>query len=568
MNPSLKDDTASESTAKDRLLLLLQTPHESTTTNTAMQPSNLLIQESRANDESSLLLLNVERKCCRICLDYDDEGHDNDPMIAPCLCKGSSEWVHRSCLDRWRTNEPDRAFAQCTECRYTYHLVASHILDHPSSSSSAASAAFSGHAPPQLPYASSFWNQPRMKFCFFVSRDVCTITLLMQFLIASLGYVIMVLDQSQNWDLTHLILNPNSECNTSTTSSNSDATFWCRHNEAAVYYLFGIIALLVIVGVVGSIIFCRNGCSFHGDNVVDSNTYEQFGDTTLQKDATTTLSTKATPYHTSIPVTSISDVERGMKLPSDSGTSYQQPPILHPNFLRHRRRTTEFYRRQRHRSSRDYHNYCDTCGATSSGNANSRTSSSSTWSDRYATTNHFCIYTNSCPCDDPHTSCCDDCTDNSNDGSDDCCCCCCDCPGHHASSASTASMDAHHCNCGDGDSPVAIILFILLVFFVIVAIIGLFLLLVIGVIVCQRIVQRHIFLLQKQTLVQEFQVADLSSLHEKHISTGSHMNLNIDSTGTTISTAQLIPSSDTLHPSDVQRLQKLGLLNVKYSSTL
>lgn len=92
--------------------------------------------------------------------------------------------------------------------------------------------------------------------------------------------------------------------------------------------------------------------------------------------------------------------------------------------------------------------------------------------------------------------------------------------------------------------------------------IGLFLLLVIGVIVCQRIVQRHIFLLQKQTLVQEFQVADLSTLHE----TNSALNTVEQSSDTFITnrfTDRLVLLPETLHPNDVRRLQKLGLLNVK-----
>jgi RING-variant domain len=541
MHPTLDFET--DSSANDRLLWL---PSESTTANATMQPTNVM-QECISKDESSLLLLN-ERKCCRICLDEEDEGNDNDdPMIAPCMCKGSSKWVHRSCLDSWRTNEPDRAFAQCTECRYSYHLVASHP-QHPSSS-----------AVSQLPAASSFWNQPRMKFCFFVSRDVCTVTLLMQLLIIGLGYIIMLFDKRQHWDLTHLVLNPNSSCYAAA-SSDTKTTFWCRHNEAAIYYLFGIIALLVIVGIIGSIIFCRNGCTFYAYDEVGSS-YEQIDDNTNKENVTMTTVTKAAPCNTSIPATNISDVERGMQQPSEVGVSYHQPPILQPNHMRRQRHSTEYYRRQRHRSSNSNHNCCEACGCLSSGNASSRTSSSSAWSDRCTTTNHFCIYTNSCPCDDP---CCDDCMHSSNGGgsnSDDCCCCC-NCPGlHHTSSASTTSMDVHNCNCGDGDSPLAIVLFILLVFFVIMAIIGLFLLLVIGVIVCQRIVQRHIFLLQKQTLVQEFQVADLSSLNEKCPICNNQQNN--DSIGTNNCKDQIVKLPDTLHPNDVHRLQKLGLLNLK-----
>jgi len=34
-----------------------------------------------------------EQRQCRFCLEEDGE------MIAPCLCKGSTKWVHRECLD-------------------------------------------------------------------------------------------------------------------------------------------------------------------------------------------------------------------------------------------------------------------------------------------------------------------------------------------------------------------------------------------------------------------------------------------------------------------------------------
>lgn len=104
-------------------------------------------------------------------------------------------------------------------------------------------------------------------------------------------------------------------------------------------------------------------------------------------------------------------------------------------------------------------------------------------------------------------------------------------------------------------------MFILLLFFVILAMIGLFLLLVIGVIVCQRIVQRHIFLLQKQTLVQEFQVADLSTLHETN--SAPNIEQSSDTFITNRFADRLVRLPETLHPNDVRRLQKLGLLNVE-----
>ena len=57
---------------------------------------------------------------CRICL--DDELRRCD-VIAPCSCAGSSKWVHRACLDQWRTTREDRAFSRCTECLADYELI-------------------------------------------------------------------------------------------------------------------------------------------------------------------------------------------------------------------------------------------------------------------------------------------------------------------------------------------------------------------------------------------------------------------------------------------------------------
>ena len=55
---------------------------------------------------------------CRICLETDDRSR----LIAPCSCAGSSRWVHRECLDRWRSTREDIAFSKCTECLTPYVL--------------------------------------------------------------------------------------------------------------------------------------------------------------------------------------------------------------------------------------------------------------------------------------------------------------------------------------------------------------------------------------------------------------------------------------------------------------
>uniref|UniRef100_A0A804NHY6 RING-CH-type domain-containing protein n=1 Tax=Zea mays TaxID=4577 RepID=A0A804NHY6_MAIZE len=42
--------------------------------------------------------------CCRICL--ESESEPGDVLISPCMCKGTQQFVHRSCLDHWRKELP------------------------------------------------------------------------------------------------------------------------------------------------------------------------------------------------------------------------------------------------------------------------------------------------------------------------------------------------------------------------------------------------------------------------------------------------------------------------------
>jgi hypothetical protein len=50
------------------------------------------------NEETHLVIQDLSQ--CRICL--DNEGDD---LIAPCRCKGTQKYVHRSCLDNWRSTK-------------------------------------------------------------------------------------------------------------------------------------------------------------------------------------------------------------------------------------------------------------------------------------------------------------------------------------------------------------------------------------------------------------------------------------------------------------------------------
>jgi hypothetical protein len=58
-----------------------------------------------------------ENRQCRYCL---DDGNQSD-IIKPCNCIGSSEWIHRACLNRWRASScaGDR-FNRCEICLTIY----------------------------------------------------------------------------------------------------------------------------------------------------------------------------------------------------------------------------------------------------------------------------------------------------------------------------------------------------------------------------------------------------------------------------------------------------------------
>jgi hypothetical protein len=55
---------------------------------------------------------------CRICF---EEETDYNPFINPCRCRGTSKYVHISCLNEWRNENIYRpAYDICMECRYRY----------------------------------------------------------------------------------------------------------------------------------------------------------------------------------------------------------------------------------------------------------------------------------------------------------------------------------------------------------------------------------------------------------------------------------------------------------------
>ncbi|MQL89122.1 hypothetical protein Taro_021698 [Colocasia esculenta] len=103
-------------------------------------------------------LVNSDQPQCRICL--DTEGED---LIAPCHCRGTQKYVHRSCLDNWRSTKEGFAFAHCTECRAVFLLRA--------------------NVPPDR-----WWL--RLKFQLLVIRDHAFIFIIVQLVVAFLGMLV------------------------------------------------------------------------------------------------------------------------------------------------------------------------------------------------------------------------------------------------------------------------------------------------------------------------------------------------------------------------------------------
>lgn len=57
----------------------------------------------------------MEDKICRICLEPDVD------VFAPCLCKGTIKWVHKSCFNEWRLKN-EHAYYSCQTCNVKYQF--------------------------------------------------------------------------------------------------------------------------------------------------------------------------------------------------------------------------------------------------------------------------------------------------------------------------------------------------------------------------------------------------------------------------------------------------------------
>jgi hypothetical protein len=68
----------------------------------------------------------MDNNSCRICL--DNENLFSNPLISPCLCKGSMKYIHRECLNSWRKSN-NKAYYMCDICKYEYKFMRTTIAN-------------------------------------------------------------------------------------------------------------------------------------------------------------------------------------------------------------------------------------------------------------------------------------------------------------------------------------------------------------------------------------------------------------------------------------------------------
>ncbi|KAJ6317180.1 hypothetical protein OIU76_012849 [Salix suchowensis] len=161
-NDSRQDDVSESEPILTQTNILLHSEEESSASceiKSLGRDSDVHVAELESiHIDETCHLVNPDQPQCRICLDIGGED-----LIAPCHCKGTQKYVHRSCLDNWRSTKEGFAFAHCTECRAMFILRANVPADR-------------------------WWL--RLKFHFLVARDHALIFIVVQLVVAFLGVLV------------------------------------------------------------------------------------------------------------------------------------------------------------------------------------------------------------------------------------------------------------------------------------------------------------------------------------------------------------------------------------------
>ena len=68
-----------------------------------------------------------QEQLCRFCL--STKNSIKNPLISPCNCKGSLEFVHLKCLNRWRRMDVQRNGRRCSICLTNYVFLPPFLLE-------------------------------------------------------------------------------------------------------------------------------------------------------------------------------------------------------------------------------------------------------------------------------------------------------------------------------------------------------------------------------------------------------------------------------------------------------
>jgi hypothetical protein len=75
--------------------------------------------EKRSGKENSMLVDTSAKENCRICFEIG-----MNPLISPCNCLGSTQFVHELCLKKWiRTKYRNLNGAECEICKYKFQMT-------------------------------------------------------------------------------------------------------------------------------------------------------------------------------------------------------------------------------------------------------------------------------------------------------------------------------------------------------------------------------------------------------------------------------------------------------------
>ncbi|KAL0697590.1 hypothetical protein Bca4012_053712 [Brassica carinata] len=154
--------------------------------------------------------------CCRICLESDTDLL-GDELISPCMCKGTQQLVHRSCLDHWRSVKEGFAFSHCTTCKAQFHLRVEPFEDNGS------------------------WRR-KAKFRLFVARDVLLVFVAVQTVIAVMAGFAYIMDKDGEFR----------------NSFNDDWDRILSKHPIPFYYCIGVVTFFVLIGFLGLILHCSS----------------------------------------------------------------------------------------------------------------------------------------------------------------------------------------------------------------------------------------------------------------------------------------------------------------------